>query len=125
VLVRPTVLAAKVIGLAIRVHRNLGPGLLESAYEACLAQEFTLGGIEFGRQMPVPVLYRGLAIDCAYRADMIVDGTLLLEIKSVNEFSSIHQAQVLTYLKLLGLRQGMLMNFNRNRLVDGIRNVLV
>jgi GxxExxY protein len=124
-LARPTVVAAKVLGLAIRVHRELGPGLLESAYEACLVREFVLSGLDFARQVPVPIIYRGVPVDCAYRADLIVDRELLLEIKSVNELSPIHHAQVLTYLKLLGLRQGMLMNFNSRRLVDGLRNVLL
>jgi GxxExxY protein len=125
VLARPTALAEKVIGLAIRVHRELGPGLLESTYESCLVQEFVLNAVDFARQVPVPVIYRGLEIDCAYRADLIVEGDLLIEVKSVDRLAPIHHAQVVTYLKLLGLHQGMLMNFNSRRLVDGLRNVLL
>ena len=107
------------------MHQELGPGLLESTYESCLVQEFVLDGVEFIRQVPVPVTYRGLTLDCAYRADLVIEGELLLEIKSVDQLAPIHQAQLLTYLKLLGLRQGMLMNFNCRRLVDGLRNVLL
>ena len=122
---RPSALVQKVIGCAIEVHEATGPGLLESAYEPCLAQEFVLNGISFARQIPVPVTYKGVKIDCAYRADLIVEGVLLLELKSVDHLAPIHQAQVMTYLKLLGLRQGRIMNFNSPRLVDGLKNILL
>lgn len=124
-LVRPSALAETVIGCAIKVHRTLGPGLLESAYERCLAHELARSKIPYARQVPVPMMYDGVALKCAYRADLIVDGSLLIEIKSVDKLAPIHRAQVLTYLKLLGLRQGMIMNFNSRRLVDGLRNVLL
>jgi GxxExxY protein len=125
VLARPSELTERVIGCAIKVHRTLGPGLLESAYELCLAHELTQNEIPFERQVPVPVMYQGLAIDCAYRADVIVNRALLLEIKSVEKVGAIHHAQVLTYLKLLGLQQGLLMNFNSTTLVNGLKSFLL
>jgi GxxExxY protein len=124
-LARPTGLARRVIGCAIEVHRSLGPGLLESAYEQCLVHELTTCELPFARQVPVPLIYKGTAIDCSYRADLVVGEQLLLELKSVDELAPIHDAQVITYLKLLGLRQGMLMNFNSLKLVDGLRNFLL
>ena len=123
-LVRPSELARRVIGCAIDVHRALGPGLLESAYEAGLVYEFTQRDIPFRRQVPVPMSYKGAHLDCAYRADFVVEDVLLLEVKSVEKLIPIHHAQLLTYLKLLDLNQGMLMNFNERRLVDGLRNFL-
>jgi len=125
VLVLESALAKQTIGCAIKVHKTLGPGLLESAYELCLAHELSRHGVGFRRQVPVPVAYEGLSLDCAYRADLIVEGVLLLEIKSVEHIAPVHHAQVLTYLKLLGLRQGMLMNFNSTRMIDGIKNFLL
>ena len=123
-LARPSELARRVIGCAIDVHRGLGPGLLESSYEAGLVYEFTHRDISFRRQVPVPMTYKGAHLDCAYRADFVVEGVLLLEVKSVEKLIPIHDAQLLTYLKLLDLHQGMLMNFNERRLVDGLRNIL-
>jgi GxxExxY protein len=125
VLLRPSELAERVIRCAIKVHRALGPGLMESAYEACLAHELTRCEIPFARQVSVPVKYDDVVLDCAYRADLVVDRVLLLEIKSVEALAPIHHAQVLTYLKLLGLRQGIIMNFNSRRLVDGLKNILL
>ena len=123
-LVRPSELARRVIGCAIDVHRALGPGLLESSYEAGLVYEFTQRDIPFRRQVPVPMSYKGAYLDCAYRADFVVEGVLLLEVKRVEKLIPIHDAQLLTYLKWLDLNQGMLMNFNERRLVDGLRNFL-
>ena len=123
-LVRPTALAETVIGSAIEVHRALGPGLLESAYDACLAHELTLRGVPFRRQVPVPVVFKGVRIDCGYRADFVVDEEILLELKSVESVLPVHQAQVITYLKLLPVSQAILINFNVTRLVDGLRNLL-
>jgi GxxExxY protein len=123
-LINPSPLVEKVIGCAIEVHRALGPGLLESAYDFCLTHEWQLCGINFRRQVEVPVVYRGTRLNCGYRVDFIVEDTLLVEIKSIERLLSIHQAQVLTYLRLLDLHQGLLMNFNTNRLVDGLRNLL-
>jgi GxxExxY protein len=123
-LARPSELARRVIGCAIDVHRGLGPGLLESSYEAGLVYEFTLREVAFKRQVPVPMTYKGVYLECGYRADFVVEGVLLLEIKSIDRLLPIHDAQLLTYLKLLDLHQGMLMNFNEKRLVDGLRNIL-
>ena len=123
-LINPSPLVEKVIGCAIEVHRTLGPGLLESAYDFCLTHEWQLSGINFRRQVEVPVVYRGTRLNCGYRVDFIVEDTLLVEIKSIERLLSIHQAQVLTYMRLLDLHQGLLMNFNTNRLVDGLRNLL-
>ena len=117
-------LVEKVIGCAIEVHRTLGPGLLESAYDFCLTHEWQLCGINFRRQVEVPVVYRGTRLNCGYRVDFIVEDTLVVEIKSIERLLSIHQAQVLTNMRLLDLHQGLLMNFNTNQLVDGLRNLL-
>ena len=124
-LIRASALTEKVIGSAIEVHRTLGPGLLESAYDRCLVRELILREIDFKRQVALPIVYKGERIDCGYRVDFIVDDSLLLEIKSVERVLPIHQAQIMTYLKLLNLRQGLLINFNSKRLVDGLRSVLL
>jgi GxxExxY protein len=117
-------LVEKVIGLAIDVHDAVGPGLLESAYEPCLAFEFLHNGIAFERQVAIPMKYKGVSLDCGYRADFVVDGTLLVEIKSVDRLVPLHTAQMLTYLKLTGLRQGLILNFNVTRLVNGMKSVV-
>jgi len=113
-----------VIGCAIEVHRTLGPGLLESAYEACLASELTDHILNYRRQVLVPIVYKGRVVDCRYRADFIVEDQLLIELKSIDLVLPIHTAQVLTYLKLVELQQALIINFNVTRLVDGLRNVL-
>ncbi|HEX7777603.1 MAG TPA: GxxExxY protein [Vicinamibacterales bacterium] len=123
-LINPSPLVEKVIGCAIEVHRALGPGLLESAYDFCLTHEWQLCGLNFRRQVAVPVVYRGTRLNCGYRVDFIVEDTLLVEIKSIERLLPIHKAQVLTYLRLLNLHQGLLMNFNTHRLVDGLQNLL-
>ena len=110
-----------VIGCAIEVHRALGPGLLESTYEICLCHELTLQAIPFERQKPIPVAYRGVKLDCGYRADLIVDRRLLVEIKAIDQTSAIHDAQLLSYLKLSGLKVGLLINFNVRMLKEGVR----
>jgi GxxExxY protein len=117
-------LASKVIGCAIEVHRHLGPGLLESAYEFCLCRELAIKGIPFARQVPLEIQYKGEQIDCAYRMDIVVDGSLHLELKSTESLQSIHQAQIISYLKLSGLKQGLLINFNARVLKDGIKSFL-
>jgi GxxExxY protein len=114
-------LTQRVIGLAIEVHRHLGPGLLESAYESCLCQELHQAGITFTRQQVLPVRYKGQELDCHYQMDVVVDSCLILEIKSVGAIHPIHEAQLLTYLRLSGLRLGLLMNFNSPMLKNGIR----
>ena len=114
-------LTEEVIGCAIEVHRLLGPGLLESTYEQCLARELSLQGVDFQLQTPLPVEYKGIQLNCGYRVDMLVEQEVIVEIKAVKEITGIHQAQVLTYLRLAGLRTGLLMNFHVHRLKDGIQ----
>jgi GxxExxY protein len=117
--------AHAVIGSAIEVHRELGPGLLESAYCHCLAHELTRRGIPFLREYPLPVRYKDAVVDCGYRLDFLVADSLLLEIKSVDALSGIHQAQILTYLKLSGIEHGLLINFNARLVRDGIKSLLL
>ena len=110
-----------IIGAAIDVHRALGPGLLESAYEECLACELRLRGVAFERQRSLPIAYKGIALDCGYRLDLLVKEVVVVEIKAVAAIEAIHEAQLLTYLKLGGWRLGLLINFNVSVLKDGIR----
>jgi GxxExxY protein len=114
-----------VIGSAINVHRALGPGLLESAYERCLAIDLILKGLRVERQVPLPLTYRGVAIDLAYRLDLRVADRVIVEVKSVDKLVAIHQAQVLSYLKLSKIRVGLLINFNVRRLVDGVTRLIL
>ena len=118
-------LSNRVIGCAIEVHRNLGPGLLESAYEKCLAYELERSDIPFGLQVPVPVEYKGARLDCGYRVDVLVDEKLIIELKSVDKLTGIHQAQLLTYMKLAHVDTGLLMNFNVQILKDGIKRFVL
>jgi GxxExxY protein len=113
-----------VIGAAIEVHRHLGPGLLESAYESCLAYELRQRGIKVEAQQVLPVMYKGLALDAGYRLDLLVEQTLIVEIKSVEELHPIHTAQVLTYLKQMKLSLGLLINFNVPLLRNGIKRIV-
>lgn len=116
---------AAIIGAAIEVHRHLGPGLLESAYELCLCHELTLLGLVFKRQVELPVSYKGLKLDCGYRIDLIVEQKVVLELKAIERILAIHQAQLLTYMKLSNVRVGLLINFNVPILTQGImRRVL-
>ena len=114
-------LTQRVIGCAIEVHRTLGPGLLESVYEVCLCRELVLAGIPFVRQQKIPVLYKGESVDCDLRIDVIVNQSLALEIKSVHQILPVHEAQLLTYLRVSGLPLGLLLNFNEATMKDGIR----
>lgn len=118
-------LTEKIIGCAIEVHRALGPGLLESTYERCLAREMFLQGISVELQVPVPVEYKGSILDCGYRADMIVEKKVLIELKSVEQVSTVHEAQMLTYMKLAKVEVGLLINFNVNVLAQGIRRFVL
>ena len=111
----------QVIGAAIDVHRALGPGLLESSYELCLCRELNLRGIAFERQKPIPVEYKGVKLDCGYRADLIVNREVLVEIKAVDALAAINDAQLLTYLRLGGWHIGLIINFNVQVLKQGIR----
>jgi GxxExxY protein len=118
-------LSSRVIGCAIEVHRNLGPGPLESAYEQCLAHELNRNGIEFQLQHAQPVAYRDIRLDCGYRIDILVENQLILELKSVDEIKPIHQAQRLTSMKLAGVKIGLLINFNATKLKDGIKRFVL
>jgi GxxExxY protein len=119
-------LTERVIGSAIEVHRSLGPGLLESAYEECLCHEFHLRHIAFSRQVSLPVDYKGIKLDCGYRLDLIVEDALILEIKCLEHILPVHEAQLLTYLKMTGKRVGLILNFNVSILARGgiVRKVL-
>ena len=114
-------LTEAIIGAAMEVHRALGPGLLESIYEMCLCRELSIRGIPFERQVLIPVEYKGVKLDCGYRADIVVDGTILLEIKAIDSLLPIHDAQLLSYLKLGGWKIGLLTNFNVELLKNGLR----
>lgn len=115
----------QVIGLAIEVHRQLGPGLLESAYEECLCQELRDAGLPFARQVALPVIYKGRRLDFEYKMDVVVEPGLVLELKSVATLLPLHEAQLLTYLRLSGHRVGLLMNFNCPVLKDGMRRCIL
>jgi GxxExxY protein len=114
-------LTEAIIGAAMEVHRALGPGLLESTYEMCVWRELAIRGIPFERQVPIPEEYKGVKLDCGYRADIVVDGTILLEIKAIDSLLPIHDAQLLSYLKLGGWKIGLLINFNVELLKNGLR----
>ncbi len=116
-------LSKAIIGAAIEVHRQLGPGLLESAYEECLAHEFTLRHIPFERQKPLPVIYKGVKLDVGYRLDFLVGGLVIVELKAIERFAPIHEAQVITYLKLAHSKLGLLLNFNVKLMKNGIKRV--
>ena len=114
-------LTQSIIGCAIEVHRTLGPGLLESAYEQCMAHEMTLQQIAFRLQVPTPVEYKGLRLACAYKADVIVQERVIVELKSVETVTALHHAQLLTYMKVSRAEVGLLINFNVPRLIDGVK----
>lgn len=117
-------LSSRIIGAAIEVHRNLGPGLLESAYEECLCHEFTLLDIRYTRQDRLPVNYKGKQLDCGYRLDIVVEKSIILELKAVESIAPIHEAQLLTYLKLSGKNLGFLLNFNTPVMRNGIKRLV-
>jgi GxxExxY protein len=116
-------LTEKIIGFAIEVHRQLGPGLLESAYEECLCYELDQAGFAYRRQVPLPVTYKAVRLDCGYRIDIVVENRVIVELKAVERLIPIHEAQVITYLKLSGVPTGLLLNFNTAVLRDGIRRL--
>ena len=118
-------LTEKVIGCAIEVHRILGPGLLESTYQQCLAHELMLNAVPFRLEAPLPVDYKGAKLDCGYRLDMVVDEQLIVELKAVDQITGLHQAQLMTYMKLSKVSLGLLINFNVTRLVDGVKRMRV
>jgi len=118
-------LTESVIGLAIEVHRALGPGLLESAYQECLCYELKTNGIAFGRQVALPVIYKTVKLDCGYRMDLVIGDQLIVELKTVEKILPIHEAQLLTYLKLSEIRTGLLLNFNTAVLKNGIKRMVL
>ena len=118
-------LSEKVIGFAIDVHRALGPGLLESAYEECLCFELLQHGLVIERQVPLPVVYKSVKLRCGYRLDIVIQKRLILELKTVERLAPVHEAQLLTYMRLSGIRTGLLLNFNAPVLKDGLRRLLL
>ncbi len=118
-------LSHRVIGCAIEVHRHLGPGLLESTYQHCLAHELHANEIAFKMEHPLPVVYKGTRLDCGYRLDFLVEDSLILELKAVDMVHNIHKAQLLTYMKLAGIKHGLLLNFNVVRLKDGLTSFVL
>ena len=118
-------LTRKIIKCAIEVHKALGPGLLESSYEKCLMKEFELSDVLFKSQIELPLEYKGVRIDAGYRIDLIVEQKVIIELKAVGSLIPVHEAQLLTYMKLTGIRVGMLMNFNVPVLKDGIKRMVL
>ncbi len=118
-------LSNRVIGCALEVHKELGPGLLESTYEQCLAHELKLNGIRFRLQHPQAVEYKGMRLDCGYRLDLLIEDKLIVELKSVEQIKGVHEAQLLTYMKLAGVKTGLLMNFNVTKLKSGIKRFVL
>jgi GxxExxY protein len=116
-------ISGAIIGAAIEVHKHLGPGLLESAYEECLAHEMSLRGMPFERQKPLPVIYKGTQLDCGYRLDFLVEETVVVELKAIDKLLPIHQAQAITYLKLTRCKLALLLNFNVQLMRNGIKRV--
>jgi GxxExxY protein len=118
-------LASEIITISIMVHKSLGPGLLESAYKECLYYEISSSGYSVEKEKPIPLVYNEIELDCGYRADLIVENRILLELKSVEALNNIHLAQMLTYLRIGRFRLGFLMNFNVLKLKDGIKRVIL
>lgn len=114
----------KIIGSAIAVHKALGPGLLESAYEECLCFELAEAGLEFKRQVALPVVYKGVKLDCGYRMDVVVEESVIIETKAVERIVPVHEAQLLSYLKLTGIKVGLLLNFHVPVLKSGIKRIV-
>lgn len=118
-------LTEQIIGAAIEVHRAVGPGLLESIYEECMCRELALQELAFQRQVPVPLIYKGVRLENPLRMDLIVENQVVLELKAVDKLTGLHEAQLLSYLKLTGKDRGLLMNFNCERLVDGVKRMVL
>ncbi|MBX7172596.1 MAG: GxxExxY protein [Pyrinomonadaceae bacterium] len=113
----------KIIGCAISVHRVLGPGLLESAYEECLCYELSQANLKFERQVALPVIYKGVKLDCGYRMDIVVESSIVVEIKAIERILPVHEAQLLSYLKLYNKRLGLLLNFHVSVLKNGMKRI--
>jgi GxxExxY protein len=120
----PNEITEKIIGCAIKVHKSLGPGLLESTYEVCLVHELTKLGIKVVAQVALPVVYDGIKLDAGYRIDVLVEDLVIVELKTVERILPVHEAQLLSYLKLSGKKLGLLINFNVARLTDGVRRLI-
>ena len=118
-------LSGQVIGCAIEVHRFLGPGLLESSYQRCLSRELELNGIAHTCEAPLPIEYKGISLECGYRVDLLVQGALIIELKSVKRIDPIHEAQIITYMKLSGIQIGLIFNFNVTKLKDGMKRYVL
>lgn len=118
-------LSQKIIGLAIDIHKELGPGLLESTYQQCMAHELAMNEIPYKKECPLPVNYKGIRIDAGYRIDFLVDDKIIIELKSVELIVPVHRAQILTYLKLSNKKLGLLINFNVSKLIDGIDRIIL
>lgn len=118
-------LTEAIIGAAIAVHKELGPGLLESAYQACLMFELKSRGIEVVKEKELPVIYRGMQVDCGYRIDLLVEDRVIVELKAIEKLERIHEAQLLSYLRLSGCKVGLLINFNVLQLVQGIKRIVL
>lgn len=118
-------LSGKIIELAMKVHSTLGPGLLESTYEACLVHELKKAGLKVLSQIALPVFYDGITIELGYRIDLLIEDEIIVELKSIDKFTPVHQAQLLSYLKLSGKRLGLLINFNVLHLKDGIKRIIL
>ena len=121
---RTNFLTEKIIGCAIEVHKAIGPGLLESAYEECLCYELAQNGLTFERQVPLPVVYKGVKLDCGYKLDIIVENIVIIELKAVDRIIAIHEAQLLSYLRMLDLRVGLILNFHSSVLKEGIKRIV-
>jgi len=117
-------MSEQVIGACIEIHKALGPGLLESAYEECVCYELSIAGLMFERQKLLPVVYKGVALDCGYRPDLVVEQSLIVEVKAVERLLPVHEAQLLTYLKLTGLTLGLLVNFHSAVLLNGLKRMV-
>ena len=116
--------SGEIIGAAMEVHKTIGPGLLESAYQACLCHELGLRNVKFKAQVPIPVIYKNEQLDCGYRLDLLVEGLVVVELKACEQILAIHKAQILTYLKLLDKQLGLILNFNVPLMRDGIQRVV-
>ena len=120
-----SILTESVIGACIQVHKELGPGLLESTYEQCLAHELKINNINFTMQQSMPVTYTGIKLDCGYRIDLLIENELILELKAVESIKEIHKAQILSYMKLANVKTGLLVNFNVTKLVNGLKRFVL
>ncbi len=118
-------LSKKIIGAAIEVHKRLGPGMLESAYEECLCYELNLKNLNYQRQVPVPIIYKEIKLECGYRIDILVENKIVLELKSIECFNPVHEAQILTYMRFAEKRLGLLINFNVTKLTSGLKRFIL